>query len=383
MNTRREEVCFAMGNEAFTHGAIAAGARFYGGYPITPSSEIAELSSALMPEVGGIYIQMEDEIGSIASVIGASASGAKAYTATSGPGFSLMQEELGIAIMAEVPCVIVDVQRNGPSTGIGTKPAQGDFMQARWGTHGDHGIIVLSPSSVQECYDHAITAFNLAEKYRTPVIFLMDGVIGHLHETYIRWQPGPGDVVDRKRPNCPPNEYLPYDFLRDGDGIAAMAPFGSGYIQHLSGTGHDFRGDTSVDPANADRFARHYVGKIADRTRELSLIREYGMEDADCAIVAFGCSVRSAREAAKLARRRGMKVGVVQLITLWPFPDHVIDALCSRVGKIVVPEMNLGQLVLEVGRVVAGRAPVVGVNKVNTEMVRPMEIVERLAEGEQ
>ena len=201
---RKRKVIFTLGNDAMTAGAIAAGARFYAGYPITPSSEVAELSSIRLPAVGGIFVQMEDELGSIAAIIGASLSGKKAYTATSGPGFSLMQENLGVAVMGEVPCVIINVQRSGPSTGLATKPAQGDLMQAKWGTHGDHGIIVLSPSSVQECYDLMILAFNLSEKYRTPVVFLADENVGHLREPYVRWEVTPADIVERKVPTCAP-----------------------------------------------------------------------------------------------------------------------------------------------------------------------------------
>lgn len=209
-----------MGNDAMTAGAIAAGARFYAGYPITPSSEVAELSSVRLPQVGGLYVQMEDELGSMAAIIGASAAGKKSYTATSGPGFSLMQENLGVAVMGEIPCVIVDVMRSGPSTGMATKPAQGDLLQAKWGTHGDHGLIVISPASVQECYDYMITAFNYSEKHRTPVVFLADEVVGHMRETYVKWEVGPEDVVERKSPVCAPADYKPYDFSGQSDDIA-------------------------------------------------------------------------------------------------------------------------------------------------------------------
>ena len=249
---KKGETIFTMGNDAMTAGAIAAGARFYAGYPITPSSEVAELSSVRLPQVGGLYVQMEDELGSMAAIIGASAAGKKSYTATSGPGFSLMQENLGVAVMGEIPCVIVDVMRSGPSTGMATKPAQGDLLQAKWGTHGDHGLIVISPASVQECYDYMITAFNYSEKHRTPVVFLADEVVGHMRETYVKWEVGPEDVVERKSPVCAPADYKPYDFSGQSDDIAPLAVYGGPCVFRINGTTHDESGAPSIDPANAD-----------------------------------------------------------------------------------------------------------------------------------
>ena len=296
---KKGETIFTMGNDAMTAGAIAAGARFYAGYPITPSSEVAELSSVRLPQVGGLYVQMEDELGSMAAIIGASAAGKKSYTATSGPGFSLMQENLGVAVMGEIPCVIVDVMRSGPSTGMATKPAQGDLLQAKWGTHGDHGLIVISPASVQECYDYMITAFNYSEKHRTPVVFLADEVVGHMRETYVKWEVGPEDVVERKSPVCAPADYKPYDFSGQSDDIAPLAVYGGPCVFRINGTTHDESGAPSIDPANADKFIRHYTDKFTKNLDDITIVNQFAMEDAEYAIITFGCSTRSAKAAMK------------------------------------------------------------------------------------
>lgn len=377
---KKGETIFTMGNDAMTAGAIAAGARFYAGYPITPSSEIAELSSIRLPQAGGLYVQMEDELGSMAAIIGASAAGKKSYTATSGPGFSLMQENLGVAIMGEIPCVIIDVMRSGPSTGMATKPAQGDLMQARWGTHGDHGVIVLSPSTVQECYDYIITAFNFSEKYRTPVVFLADEVIGHMRENYVKWEVGPEDIVERKRASCAPEDYRPYAFADEPDGIAPLESYGGPYVFRINGTTHDEDGAPCISPSNADKFIRHYTEKITRNLEDITIVNQFQMEDAEYAIITFGCSARSARAAIKPARARGIKVGVVQLVTVWPFPDALVEGICSRMKAILVPELNLGQLIGEVRRISRGSVPVVGVNKIDSEIITPDEILSVLQE---
>lgn len=369
---------FAMGNAAMVEGAIAAGARFYAGYPITPSSEIAELSSIRLPQVNGMYIQMEDEIGSIAAIIGASASGKKSYTATSGPGMSLMQENLGVAIMGEVPCVIIDVMRSGPSTGLATKPAQGDVMQARWGTHGDHGIIVLSPSSVQDCYDLMILAFNLAEKYRTPVIFLADEVIAHLWEQYEKRPVSPEELVTRKAPAGDPASYKLYDFESENDGIAPMASYGSKYIFRINGSGHDKNGAPCSIPGNADKFIRHFTDKIETHKSDIVVTRLFEVEDATHLIIAYGCTVRSAFSAAKKLRTMGVKAGVLQLVTLWPFADKTVESLCKGKQKVLVAEMNLGQLKGEIQKFCT--APLIGVNRVDGLLIRPQEIIEAALE---
>jgi 2-oxoglutarate ferredoxin oxidoreductase subunit alpha len=372
------DIIFGMGNEAITEGALAAGARFYAGYPITPSSEIAERSSIRLPQLGGMYVQMEDEIGSIAAIIGASVAGVKSYTATSGPGFSLMQENLGVAVMGEIPCVIINVQRSGPSTGLATKPAQGDVMQARWGTHGDHGIIALSPSSVQECYDLTIRAFNLAERYRTPVILLTDEIVGHMREGY---RPVlPEEIINRKQPICAPPDYQPYDFSGQEDGIAPLAPYGSEYITRINGSGHDESGSACGRPDNADKFIRHYSDKFLNNKKDIIATKSFAMEDAEYAIITFGCSVRSGKAAMKLARQKGIKAGLLQLITIWPFPVEQVLEICNKVKGIVVPEMNLGQIMGEVRKICPDHIALAGVNRVDSLMITPDEILAELVE---
>ena len=370
---------FTMGNDAMTAGALVAGARFYAGYPITPSSEVAELSALRLPRVGGMFVQMEDELGSIAAVIGASAAGKKAYTATSGPGFSLMQENLGVAVMGEVPCVIINVQRSGPSTGLATKPAQGDYMQARYGTHGDHGIIAVSPSSVQECYDYMILAFNLAEKYRTPVIFLADEVIGHLRESYEQWTPPEGGIINRKQPTCEPADYKLYDFSGQADEIAPMAAYGSPYIFRINGSGHDDTGAPCGTPANADRFIRHYTEKFTNNIDDITVVNRFNLDDAEYVIVTFGCCVRPAKAAMKRARAKGLKVGLLQIVTVWPFPEALVAEVCKGAKAVIVPEMNLGQMAGEVKKVVT--APVIGVNRVDSLIITPGEILAAIEEA--
>ena len=322
-------------------------------------------------------MQMEDEIGSIAAVIGASAAGKKAYTATSGPGFSLMQENLGVAVMAEIPCVIINVQRSGPSTGLATKPAQGDVMQSRWGTHGDHGIIVLSPSSVQDCYNLTIRAFNLAEKYRTPVILLADEIVGHMREKAVLRQPGHGELLERKQPDCPPHAYKPFEL---GEGVAPLAAYGGEYVFRMSGSTHDEWGFACGKPQNAEMFVRHYTDKIEKNKEDIIVTREYRLADAEYTIVTFGCTTRSALEAMRISRSRGMPVGVLELVTLWPFADHYVRKACEGAKAVIVPEMNLGQVIREVQRVVKGNIPIVGVNKVDSTAIKPTEILEKLEE---
>lgn len=371
---------FSMGNHAMVEGAIAAGAKFYAGYPITPSSEVAELSSIRLPQVGGMFIQMEDEIGSMAAIIGASCSGAKAYTATSGPGFSLMQENLGVGIMGEIPCVIINVQRSGPSTGLATKPAQGDFMQVRYGTHGDHGIIALSPSSVQECYDCTIHAFNMAEKYRTPVILLADEIVGHMRESYELHTNIP--IADRKKPEkgSDPKKYLPYDFENYEDQIAPLASYGGERIFRVNGSTHNAAGDASANPGNADKFIRHLTDKFEINRQDIIMTKSYQMEDAEYVIIAFGCSVRGALAAMRKARQEGIKVGVFQLITVWPFPSKEVSEILQKAKGIVVPELNLGQMIIEVQRLNSRNIPIAGVNRVDSQNITPSQIIEKIKE---
>jgi len=321
------------GNEACVEGAIAAGMRFYAGYPITPSTEIAELSAEKLPRIGGKFIQMEDEIASISAIIGASLTGKKSMTATSGPGFSLKQEGIGYAVAAEVPCVIVNVQRGGPSTGLPTSPAQGDIMQARWGTHGDHSIIALYPSTVREIYDTTIKAFNLSEKYRTPVILLMDEVIGHMREKIEIPDPDEIKIINRKKPNVKPDEYLPYK-IEENDMIPAMANFGEGYRYHVTGLIHDETGFPTSNHRIAENLVNRLVNKIKDNADDIVEYEEYLMEDAEQIIVAYGATARSAKSAINQLREEGVKIGLFRPITIWPMAEKQLKIIAKKVNRI-------------------------------------------------
>ena len=367
------------GNEAVVEGAIAAGCRFYAGYPITPSTEIAERMAWRLPQVGGIFIQMEDELASIAAVIGASLAGAKAMTATSGPGFSLMQENIGFACEAEVPCVVVDVMRGGPSTGLPTMPSQGDVMQARWGTHGDHPVIVLSASSVPECFWMTVRAFNLSEKYRTPVILLLDEVVGHMREKVVLPDPKDVEVVDRPRPTMPPEWYIPY--ADTPSGVPPMAPFGEGYRYHVTGLIHDVRGFPTSRPDEIGPFMERLFRKISANFPEIHLSEEFETSDAEVVVIAYGCVARSAKRAVKEARERGIKAGLLKLLTLWPFERPAVERLAEKAKVLLVPEMNMGQISREVKRVNQGRSRVVTLNKVDGTLITPGEIVEKMEEA--
>lgn len=360
------------GNEAVAEGAIAAGCRFYAGYPITPSTEIAEILSERLPDVGGVFIQMEDEIASMAAVVGASLGGMKAATATSGPGFSLMQENLGFAVVSEIPCVVVNVQRVGPSTGLPTKAAQGDVMQARWGTHGDHPIIALTPSTAQEAFTLAVRAFNLAEKYRTPVILLLDAIVAQLKEKVEL--PASPEVVERAMPTEPPAHYKPYPFT-EGE-VTPLAPFGRDYRYHVTGLLHDEHGFPTEDPDTVARWWDHMNSKLAANLDDILDWEEDRLDDADVAIVAYGATARSAAHAATLAREAGVRAGVFKLRTVWPFPEDAIRALARRVKRIVVPEMNLGQIRFEVERLAAGLVPVSGVHRADGLGITPEQILD-------
>ncbi len=359
------------GNEACVLGAIKAGMRLFAGYPITPSSEIAEQSSILLPKVGGKFLQMEDEIASMGAILGASLAGAKAMDATSGPGFSLKQELIGYAACAEIPCVLVDVQRVGPSTGQPTAPSQADVMQARWGTHGDHPIIALAPWSVRETYDVTVMAVNYAERFRTPVILLMDEVVGHLREKVVL--PDHVDVYPRRQPKKTRAEgYEP--FTPDEDLVPNVADFGKGYHIHVTGLIHDDTGFPVGSPAITEQSIRRLHEKI-DRAGEEIIHTECSfMDDAEYAVVAFGGTARTAYEAVRAARARGEKVGLVRLITIWPFADKVIAALAKKVKGILVAEMNYGQVVGEVRRAAAGACPVELCGKYNMQAFEPQEI---------
>ena len=359
------------GNEACAEGAIAAGVNFFAGYPITPSTEIAETMAKLLPKTGGKFVQMEDEIASMGAILGASLAGAKAMDATSGPGFSLKQELIGYAACAEIPCVLVDVQRVGPSTGQPTAPSQADVMQARWGTPGDHPIIALAPWSVRETYDVTVMAVNYAERFRTPVILLMDEVVGHLREKVVL--PDHVDVYPRRQPKKTRAEgYEP--FTPDEDLVPNVADFGKGYHIHVTGLIHDDTGFPVGSPAITEQSIRRLHEKI-DRAGEEIIHTECSfMDDAEYAVVAFGGTARTAYEAVRAARARGEKVGLVRLITIWPFADKVIASLAQKVKGILVAEMNYGQVVGEVRRAAAGACPVELCGKYNMQAFEPQEI---------
>ncbi len=363
------------GNEACVKGALAAGCSFYGGYPITPSSEIAEHMVRLLPDRGGVFIQMEDEIASLASVIGASLGGSKAMTASSGPGFSLMQEHIGFAAMAEVPCVIVDVMRGGPSTGLPTSPSQGDVMQARWGTHGDHPAIVLAPSSVREVFDLTVKAFNLSERFRTPVIVLYDEIIGHTRESVIL--PDSVNVFNRVTPREDTEDFWPKRALADG--VPEMAAFGDGHRFHVTGLAHDTRGFPTNDAIVADALVQRLHRKIDAHLDEVIEVEEYMLDDADIAIFAYGIVGRSGKEAVERARAVGIKAGLVRPLTIWPFPDAEVRAAAEQVDTMVVAEMNLGQLIGEVERAAAGRAEIVPHLRADGEPITPSALLDVLA----
>ncbi len=356
LNKLSGQTAFMMGDEAAAMGALFAGCSFFGGYPITPASEVAEVMARELPKVGGYYVQFEDEIASISAIVGAAWGGGRTMTATSGPGFSLMQEAIGYAAMTETPCVIINVQRSGPSTGQATKPAQGDLMQARWGTHGDHEIIAISPWSVQECFDLVGDAFALAERYRTPVIFLMDGAVGHIREplTYPRFE----------EQNIPPRPRTrPGELAFGGQKVPAMAQIGDGQNVHITGSTHKPSGirDVNSKPVHEELVLR-LVDKIASAREELTRVDLRYMDDAQVAVVSFGATARPALGAVEQARREGHRVGFIRLINLWPFSGPTLAQALSKVDKVLVPEMNLGQLNRELERFVD--CPVIPVSKI-------------------
>jgi 2-oxoglutarate ferredoxin oxidoreductase subunit alpha len=366
------------GNEACAEGALAAGLRFFAGYPITPSSEIAEILAERLPEEGGYFIQMEDEIGAMGAIIGASLAGAKSMTATSGPGFSLKQENIGYAAMAEVPCVIVNVQRGGPSTGLPTLPAQGDVMQARWGTHGDHPIIVMTPNSVKETFELTIRAFNLSERFRIPVILLMDEIIAHVNEKVVLPEPGEYEVHHRKKPDVPPEKFLPYEYTESD--VPPMVSFGEGYRYHVTGLSHDQTGFPTNNSVEIDRLIRRLHRKIENHLHEIIEVREDFLEDAEVGVFAFGSTSRSARQAILMARKWGLKAGLLRPRVIWPFPEEQVRAMAERVHHIIVPELNLGQTAHEVEWATGRRKPIIKINRVDGEPISPQQILDKIVE---
>jgi 2-oxoglutarate ferredoxin oxidoreductase subunit alpha len=374
------DVRLLQGNEACVHGALLAGVTFFGGYPITPSTEIAELMARELPLRGGVFVQMEDEAASMGAVVGASLTGAKAMTATSGPGFSLKQENIGFASFTEIPCVIVNVMRAGPSTGLPTSVAQGDIMQARWGTHGDHPIIVLTPWSVQETLHLTITAFNFSEKYRTPVILLTDEVIGHMREKVSLPDKSQIRIVDRKRPDVPRHAYQPFDMTADH--VPPLADFGTGYRYHVTGLTHDQWGFPTSRADETHALLKRLKDKIETNRHEICMSEEYKCEDAEHVLVAVGCAARSCMAAVGMARERGIKVGLIRPVTIWPFPKRLILHRATTAKRIVVVELNQGQMVFEVERIVAGKTTVESLTRYDGELIAPDEIIDYLLEEE-
>jgi len=361
------------GNEACLEGAIAAGMRFFAGYPITPSTEIAESASLRLPQVGGHFIQMEDEIASIAAVIGASTAGLKSMTATSGPGFSLKQENIGYAALTEIPLVVVNVQRSGPSTGLPTSPSQADVMQARWGTHGDHPVIAISPSSVAETYNLIIRCFNLAEKYMTPVIFLMDEIVGHMREGIRIPSHEEFEIIDRVWPDPEDKAWTPYRVSHDAD-VPVLPPFGKGWRYHITGLWHDQRGYPTGSAKEAHALVTRLMKKIEMNKDDIITYEEYELEDADVAVFCYGGTARSVKKAVRDLRAKGIKAGMFRAITIWPFPEEMVRKVSERVKHILVAEHNYGQLVYEVERVVKNNCTVSHIGKVDGTVFTPAEI---------
>jgi 2-oxoglutarate ferredoxin oxidoreductase subunit alpha len=372
----KAETHFWSGNEACVEGAIVAGCRFFAGYPISPSNEIPETLSERLPKVGGIFMQMEDELASIGAVMGASWAGKKAMTATSGPGFTLMQETLGWGFMTETPCVVVDVQRVGPATGQATKSAQGDIMQARWGAHGDYAVIALAPNSAQEMFDLVIRAFNLSEKYRTPVVLLADETIGHVSEQVTVPAPEHIEIVDRKKPAAGETAFF------GSAEVAPMPAVGEGFNVAVTGSTHDERGMRFTQDFSVHRrMVEALNAKVHEHSADIVETECYNMDECDVGVVSFGCTSRAVYEAVERAEASGMRVGYVRLKTIWPFPDEPVARLAKKAGKVIVPEMNLGQVALEVQRV-AGKTKVVRVNKIGGgDLITPEDILEEIVAG--
>jgi len=379
---RKENIKFIQGNEACVEGALYAGLDFFAGYPITPSTEIAELLSSRLPQKGGKFIQMEDEIASMCAIIGASLTGSKVMTATSGPGFSLMQEALGYAIMAEIPCVVVDVQRGGPSTGIPTHVSQGDVNQARWGTHGEHAIVTITASNHQDIFKTTVDAFNISETYRTPVILLYDEVVGHMRERLALPKKGELPLVQRLRTSVKEGvDYHPY--LPREDGRLPMSDFGGVHRYNITGLFHDMWGFPSDNPDIVHGLLRHLVDKIQNNVNEITRYKEYHLKDAEIVLVSYGSSARSANHVVVSRRSRGEKLGILELQTLWPFPYDLVREKCANAKYVVVVEMNMGQIMQEVRRAVDRPEKVFLANRIDGVFITPTDIrnILRLIQG--
>lgn len=360
---------FINGDQACCEGALAAGCRFFAGYPITPATEVAEAMSKRLPELGGIYIQMEDEIASMAAILGASWGGVKSMTSTSGPGFSLMMENIGLGICMETPCVVCNVQRAGPSTGLPTLVGQGDMMQARWGSHGHYEIIALSPSSPQEMFDMTIRAFNLSERFRIPVLIMADEVVGHMNEKVIIPREEEIEIINRRKPEVSREEYLP--FKADADGIAPMANCGEGYRVHITGLTHDERGYPGMDAQTQEQMISRLIGKIRNNRDSIIRTQNLYIDDAEVVVVSYGISARSAMHAVRNARSEGIKAGMIKLETVWPFPEELIRSLAPQIKAFIMPEINGGQMVLELERCACGACPVNLVSHFGGAIIHP------------
>jgi len=367
------------GDHAACEGALAAGCRYIAGYPITPSTEVVERYAGRIPCVGGIFMQMEDEIASSIAIQGAVWAGAKAMTVTSGPGFSLMMEHIGLAVMTETPCVFINVQRGGPSTGLPTLPAQSDMMQARWGSHGDYEMIALSPNSAQECFDLIITAFNLSERFRTPVMFMMDECIGHMTEKVVIPKAEEINVTPRQYTKKSPSEYKAYEPVKDL--IPEMAQIGKGYNFHITGLTHDEKGYPAMNEENQHRLVTRLIDKIKKYKKEIIMIEEEHLKDADVVVMSYGITSRVAEKAMIDARKEGIKVGKARLKTVWPFAEEYVFELSKKVKSIVVPEINAGQIVREVERAVKGNCEVISVPHLGGAVHKPEVILEAIKRG--
>jgi len=368
-----KNIKFVQGNEACVEGAIYAGIDFFAGYPITPSTEIAEHLSRRLPEIGGKFIQMEDEIASMCAIIGASLTGKKVMTATSGPGFSLKQEAIGYACMTEIPCVIANVQRGGPSTGNPTHVSQGDINQARWGTHGDHSIIALTASNHQDVFSMTVHAFNMAETYRTPVVLLFDEAVGHMREKLVIPEKGELEIVDRLRTSLGKGvDYHPY--LPREDGRLPMSDFGGEHRYNVTGLFHDMWGFPSNNPKIVNALLRHLVDKIDNNIQSITRYKEHYMEGAEYILISYGSSARSAIHLAKTRRARGEKIGVLELQSIWPFPTELIREKCANAKAVLVVEMNLGQVMAQVKAAVRKPNRVFLANRIDGQLITPSDI---------
>jgi len=379
MTNESKNTAFWQGNTAVAYGALAAGCDFYGGYPITPSTEVAETMAVELPKIGGKFIQMEDEIAGLACVLGAALAGAKVITATSGPGFSLKQENLGFAYLTEIPVVIVDVMRGGPSTGLPTKASQQDVMQARWGIHGDCYPICYAPSSVQECYDVTIKAFNMAERFRQPVLIMSDQVVGHMCEKITKTDPSKLKLFNRVRPTCEPDKFTPYE-PNPVTEVPPMAAFGDGYTWHITGLMTNDWGFPTGNPADVQKKISRIINKVKRARNDIVEYETEHMDGANVVVVSYGSVARSALRAVRDARKKGISVGHFRPITIWPFPDEELLKLSLGAKTILVPELNCGQMVHEVERAMRGRSAVRGLGLANGELFQPSEILKLIEE---